>query len=77
MAGRVMSRPDQRNARIGAAGLAARLALMFFARPRLFFQSTAALLYTEELRRRHGRQAPVGRHLGGRWRFQEVVRVTK
>lgn len=51
MASRVMSRPYQRNARIGAGGLAGRLALMFLTQPRLFFQSTAALLYTMESKR--------------------------
>ncbi|HKC12018.1 MAG TPA: class I SAM-dependent methyltransferase [Vicinamibacteria bacterium] len=51
MAGRVMSRPYQRYARIGAGGLAGRMALLFLTQPRLFFQSTAALFYTEESKR--------------------------
>lgn len=66
MASRLMSRPYQRNARVGAGGLAGRLALMFLAHPRLFFQSTAALLYTEESKGDHpgDDQKPMWHNLG-------------
>src|SRR5947208_1530322 len=50
MASRFASRPYERNAHIGATGVAARMALLFLMRPRFFFQSSAALLYTDESR---------------------------
>jgi microcystin synthetase protein McyJ len=50
MASRFEGRPYERNAHIGATGVATRMALLFLMQPRFFFQSSAALLYTDESR---------------------------